>query len=281
MKKLFISDKLIEDFRLHLISEERSPSTISKYQHEVQNFKQWCKNNSVSKELVSNWKYWLQSQQFSPSTINGKLAALNSFFAFANWQDCRVKALKLQRKIFRDSARELSRDEYTVLLETARRLGKNRLLLIMETICSTGIRVSELRYITLEAARAGKAVIYLKGKIRTILIPGKLGRKLTKYAGKNKITSGEIFLTRGGNPLSRKQIWSEMKSLCRKAGIEPTKVFPHNLRHLFARCFYQARRDIVMLADVLGHSSIETTRIYLISTGEEHSRTLENLKLVS
>lgn len=281
MKKQIINDKLIENFLLHLISEERSAATISKYQREVQEFRQWCSEALVSKELVSGWKDWLQTQNFAPSTINCKLAAINAFLTFAGWSDCRVKSLKLQRKIFRDSTRELSYDEYSALLKTAQNLKKDRLLLVMETICSTGIRVSELKYITLEAAQDGKAVIYLKGKIRTILIPGKLGKKLIKYAGKNKIASGEIFLTRGGSPLSRKQIWLEMKLLCKKAGVEPSKVFPHNLRHLFARCFYRAQRDIAMLADVLGHSSIETTRLYLISTGAEHSRTLERLRLVS
>ena len=163
----------------------------------------------------------------------------------------------------------------------ARALGQERLALLMETVCATGIRVSEVRYITVEAARFGRAEIALKGKIRTILLPGKLCRKLLKYARKNKIASGEIFLTGGGRSLSRKQIWAEMKSLGKRAGIEPSKVFPHNLRHLFARMFYKVCRDVAKLADVLGHSSIETTRIYLISTGAEHARTLERLGLVT
>ena len=183
--------------------------------------------------------------------------------------------------IFRDSDRELTREEYSRLTAAAQGMGRERLALLIETICATGVRVSEVRFITVEAVRAGKAEISLKGKIRTILLPGRLCRKLEKYARKNKIASGEIFLTRSGKPLSRKQIWAEMKGLCKAAAVEPSKVFPHNLRHLFARCFYRACRDVAKLADVLGHSSMETTRLYLISTGAEHARTLERLRLVS
>ena len=209
------------------------------------------------------------------------LAALNRFFVFQGWEECRVKALRLQKKLFREAGRELVRADYEKLLDAAERQGRPRLVLLMEAICATGIRVSEVKYLTVEAARRGKAEISLKGKIRTILIPNKLCRKLLKYAQKQKTASGEIFLTRSGKSLSRKQIWAEMKSLCREAGVAPSKVFPHNLRHLFARCFYQACRDVAKLADVLGHSSIETTRIYLISTGAEHARTLDRLRLIS
>ena len=176
--------------------------------------------------------------------------------------------------------RELTREEYGRLVSTAERLGREWLALLLETICATGIRVSEVRYLTVEAAARGRAEISLKGKIRTILLPGKLCRKLLKYARRQKIASGEVFLTRSGRGLSRKQIWAEMKSLCGKAGVEPSKVFPHNLRHLFARTFYKVCRDVAKLADVLGHSSLETTRLYLISTGQEHARTLERLHLL-
>ena len=192
-----------------------------------------------------------------------------------------MKFLKIQRRLFRDDSRELTRPEYDRLLAAAREQGRERLALLLETICATGIRVSEVRYVTVETARTGRAEIALKGKIRTILLPGKLCRKLLKYARRQKIASGEIFLTRSGRGLSRKQIWAEMKSLCAKAGVAPTKVFPHNLRHLFARTFYRVCRDVARLADVLGHSSIETTRIYLISTGAEHATTLERMGLVS
>ena len=197
-----------------------------------------------------------------------------------DWRDLRVRPLRLQRKLFRDESRDLSKAEYDRLVSTAERLGRERLALLLETICATGIRVSEVRYVTVEAAERGKAEISLKGKIRTILLPGKLCRKLLKYARKNKTASGEIFLTRNGTGLSRRQIWAEMKALCAEAGVEAGKVFPHNLRHLFARTFYHVCRDVAKLADVLGHSSIETTRIYLISTGAEHARTLERLGLV-
>ena len=197
-----------------------------------------------------------------------------------DWRDLRVRPLRLQRKLFRDESRDLSKAEYDRLVSTAERLGRERLALLLETICATGIRVSEVRYVTVEAAERGKAEISLKGKIRTILLPGKLCRKLLKYARKNKTASGEIFLTRNGTGLSRRQIWAEMKALCAEAGVEAGKVFPHNLRHLFARTFYHVCRDVAKLADVLGHSSIEATRIYLISTGAEHARTLERLGLV-
>ena len=221
------------------------------------------------------------SEGYAPSTVNGKLTALDRFFDFMGWADCKVRHLKVQRRLFRDSDRELSKVEYERLVAAAQSAGKERLALLMEAVCATGIRVSEVRYLTVEAARCGRTEIALKGKIRTILIPGKLCRKLWKYAQKQKITSGEIFRTRGGRGLSRKQIWAEMKAICKKAGVTPGKVFPHNLRHLFARTFYRACRDVAKLADVLGHSSIETTRIYLISTGAEHAKTLDRLRLVS
>lgn len=193
--------------------------------------------------------------------------------------DCRVKYLKIQRRLFRRGERDLTKEEYKRLLEAAGSSGKERLALLMEVICATVIRVSETKYITAEAAQAGRVDISLKGKIRTILIPGKLCRKLQKYFKKQKIVS-EIFLTRNGKGLSRRQIWAEMKGLCEKAGVMPSKVFPHNLRHLFAKTFYHIYKDVAKLADVLGHSSIETTRIYLISTGMEHARLLERLGLI-
>ena len=268
-------------FRRWLLEEEREPATIEKYLREVRAFAAWLEGAPVTKEGATAWKARLTASGFQPGTVNGKLSALNKFFAFLGWPDCRVKYLKIQRRVFRSSERELSREEYTRLLETARVLGRERLALLIETICATGIRVSELKYITVESMRNGRTEISLKGKIRTILIPGKLCRKLLKYARKRKIASGEIFLTRSGKSLSRRQIWAEMKALCARAGVERSKVFPHNLRHLFARLFYRACRDVVKLADVLGHSSIETTRIYLISTGAEHAQQLERLGLVS
>ncbi len=268
-------------FRQWLMEDEREPSTIRKYLREVEAFAKWAEDQPVTKELVSRWKEYLQKSGHQPVTVNGKLSALNKLFVFLGWSDCRVKYLKIQRRMFRSAEKELTRDDYTRLVETAQNIGRERLALLIETICATGIRVSEVKYITLEAVQAGRAEIALKGKIRTILLPGKLCRKLLKYARKKKITSGEIFLTRGGKGLSRRQIWAEMKALCLRAGVERSKVFPHNLRHLFARTFYRACQDVVKLADVLGHSSIETTRIYLVSTGAEHARQLERLRLIS
>ena len=208
------------------------------------------------------------------------LAALNHFFRCMGWEGVQAKSLKIQRQMFRDPARELTRGDYERLLAEARRRGKSRLLLLMETVCATGIRVSEVKYITVEAVQAGRTQVRLKGKIRTILLPSKLCRRLLSYAKKQKTASGEIFLTRSGKPISRKQIWAEMKALCQRAGVSPGKVFPHNLRHLFAQAFYKQTRDVVKLADILGHSSVATTRIYLISTGAEHQRELEKLNLI-
>lgn len=275
-----ITEETLAAFARQLGEEERSPATLEKYLREVRQFAAFLGGREVTRELAAAWREELSARQ-SPATVNGKLTALDRLLAFLGWEDCRVKHLRVQRQLFRDSARELSREEYARLVETARRLGRGRLSLLMETICATGIRVSEVRYITAEAVREGRTEIALKGKIRTILLPGKLCRKLEKYARQKKITSGELFLTRSGRPMSRKQIWAEMKVVCRAAGVAPSKVFPHNLRHLFARCFYRVSRDVAKLADVLGHSSIETTRIYLISTGAEHARTLDQLRLIS
>lgn len=207
----------------------------------------------------------------------GRLAYL---FNFLGWTDCRTHYLKIQHRLFRETGRELDRADYEKLIAAALGLGRERIALVMETICATGIRVGEVRYITVEAVRSGSATISLKGKIRTILLPGKLCKKLLKYARKQKITSGEIFLTGGGKPMSRCQIWAEMKRICKAAGVDPAKVFPHNLRHLFATVYYRIYKDIVKLADILGHSSVETTRIYLLTTGTEHRQQLERLRLV-
>ena len=267
-------------FQQHLAEEEREQSTIEKYIREIRFFQTWLTGRQVTTEIVASWKSYLRTEGYQPETINSKLSALNKFFKFMGWQEYRMKYLKIQRKLFRGTEKELTKEEYIRLLETANSGGKVRLALLIETICATGIRVSEVKYITAEAVERGQAEIALKGKIRTILLPGKLCRKLQKYARKQKITSGEIFLTRSGEGISRRQIWAEMKALCRKANVAPSKVFPHNLRHLFARTFYRACRDVAKLADVLGHSSIETTRIYLISTGVEHARQLERLGLI-
>ena len=269
-----------KEFSGYLKSEERTPGTIDKYLRDVRSFAMWLNGREVTKELAAAWKEHLLAEHYAPVTVNAMLAAINSFFRFAGWEECRVKFLKIQRRLFRDSARELTRQEYDRLLETARTLGRERLALLMETICATGIRVSEVRYITVEAVQQGRVDISLKGKIRTILLPNKLCRKLAKYAKHKKIASGEIFLTGSGKSLSRRQIWAEMKRVCKTAGVDSSKVFPHNLRHLFATVYYRIYKDIVKLADILGHSSVETTRIYLLTTGTEHRQQLERLRLV-
>ena len=274
-----ITEETLAAFARQLGEEERSPATLEKYLREVRQFAAFLGGREVTRELAAAWREELSARQ-SPATVNGKLTALDRLLAFLGWEDCRVKHLRVQRQLFRDSARELSREEYARLVETARRLGRGRLSLLMETICATGIRVSEVRYITAEAVREGRTEIALKGKIRVILLPGKLCRRLLQYARRQKIASGEIFITRGGKGLSRKQIWAEMKRLCALAGVQAEKVFPHNLRHLFARTFYKVCRDVVKLADVLGHSSVETTRIYLISTGAEHAEILRKMRLI-
>ena len=281
MKGHKLTQEHLAAFCRHLREEEQSPGTQEKYSRDLRTFAAWLDGLDVTKEAVSAWKEHLSAERYAPVTINSMLASVHAFLRYAGWDECRVRYLKLQRRLFRDDCRDLTREEYQRLLGTARSLGRERLLLVMEAMGAAGIRVSEVKYITVEAARTGRAEISLKGKIRTILLPGKLCRKLLKYAKKQKTVSGEVFLTRNGTGLSRKQIWAEMKALCRRAGVEATKVFPHNLRHLFARAFYRSCMDIAKLADVLGHSSIETTRIYLISTGAEHSRQLERLGLVS
>ena len=280
MEHRIMTREALEAFARALLEQERSSGTIEKYFRDVRAFTVWLGGAEVTRERAAAWRDGLLERGYAPVTVNSMVAAVNQFFTFLGWEDCKVKALKLQRKLFRDDRRELTREEYERLLTAAHSLGRERLALLLETICSTGIRVSEVKYITVEAARAGKAEIALKGKLRTILLPGKLCRKLKKYARAQKTASGEIFLTRSGKSLSRRQIWAEMKRLCKTAGVAPSKVFPHNLRHLFARTFYRVCRDVVKLADVLGHSSVETTRIYLISTGAEHIQILRKMRLI-
>lgn len=271
----------IAAYGTYLQQEERAAGTVEKYLRDLRAFARWLEGSEVTREDPAGWKNYLLSLRYAPVTINSMLAALNGFFQFAGWSDCRVKFLKIQRRLFRDQSRELTRPEYDRLIAAARGRGQERLALLVETMGATGVRVSEVKYLTVEAAQRGRAEISLKGKIRVILLPNKLCRKLLKYAKKQKTASGEIFLTKSGTGLSRRQIWAEMKRLCKYAGVEPKKVFPHNLRHLFATTFYCSSRDIVKLADVLGHSSIETTRIYLVTSGAEHVRQLDRLGLVS
>lgn len=281
----------MEDFKLtaeriaaygrYLKQEERTPATLEKYLRDVRAFALWLDGRPVTREAVTGWKERLLAERRAPSTVNAALSALNGLFRFLGWEGCRARFVKVQRRLFRDDSRDLTRSDYDALITAAKSQGKERLALLMEAICATGIRVSEVRYLTVEAAKAGQAVISLKGKIRTILIPNKLCRKLLKYAKQQKTASGEIFLTGNGNSMSRQQIWAEMKRICKYAGVELSKVFPHNLRHCFAVAFYRSCKDIVKLADILGHSNIETTRIYLLTSGAEHKRALDRLGLVS
>ena len=276
-----ITPRMLTAFIKSLYTEEHEKNTIMKYARYTNEFIAWLDGRAVNKAVVVEWKESLQEAgKFAPATINAKLASVNAFFKFAGWEDCKVKALRLQRQVFRDPSKNLTKEEYMRLIQAAYNSGDERLALVKESICGTGIRVSEVQYITVEAVSQGRAVIRLKGKVRTIIIPGKLCKKLKKYIRKNKIASGEIFLTRSGKGMSRRQIWAAMKSICTAAGVDASKVFPHNLRHLFARAYYTIYHDIVKLADMLGHSSIETTRIYLISTGTEHARQMDRLGLV-
>ena len=276
----FITKQTMDRFYEYLIEEERSSGTIEKYIRDVRLLQSWLRSAPVTKENASRWKQELLQSGRAPSTVNSMLAAANTYFRFMGWDDLKLKSIRLQRRFFRENERELTKAEYQLLMETAKKRGDERLALLMETICATGIRVSEVPYITTDAIKKGRARISMKGKLRTILIPAQLCRKLRKYATKHRIGRGEIFLTKNGTRLERKQIWAQMKALCKYAGIERNKVFPHNLRHLFARCFYRISHDISSLADVLGHSSIETTRIYLISTESEHIKKIAHLGLV-
>lgn len=279
-KKMQLTQREFDQFEDYLRHDEREESTIEAYLRSLTRFAEWADGRAVTKELAMEWKTALSESGYRPISVNAMLAAVNKFFTCMGREDCKVKYLKLQRQMFRKSEKDLSKEEYQRLVQAAHEKGDLRTELILETICATGIRVGELKYITVEAVRAGVAEIALKGKIRTILLPHRLCRKLQKYAKKQKIASGKIFLTQDGLPVSRQSIWTRMKALCEAAGVERSKAFPHNLRSLFARSFYGSCHDVVRLADVLGHSSIETTRIYLMSTGREYLRQLDKLGLV-
>ena len=279
-KKMQLTEREFDQFEDYLRHDEREESTIEAYLRSLTRFAEWADGRAITKELAMEWKTALSEAGYRPISVNAMLAAVNKFFTCMGREDCKVKYLKLQRQMFRKSEKDLSKEEYQRLVQAAHEKGDLRMELILETICATGIRVGELKYITVEAIRAGVAEIALKGKIRTILLPHRLCRKLQKYARQQKIASGKIFLTQDGLPVSRQYVWTRMKALCEPAGVERTKVFPHNLRSLFARSFYGSCHDVVRLADVLGHSSIETTRIYLMSTGKEYLRQLDKLELV-
>ena len=280
MKGRILTSKAVQSFKKYLREEEKSANTIEKYLRDVRAFTEYLGGAEVTKEAVIAYKSKLLAESYAVRSINSMLASLNGLFSFLGWTDCRVKSIKLQRQIYCPEEKELTKAEYMRLVNTAKQKGNERLNLILQTICGTGIRVSELQYITVEAVKCGEAIVSLKGKTRTIFIVRELQKKLLRYAAEQGISSGTIFITRTGRPLSRTNIWREMKGLCEQAGVNPQKVFPHNLRHLFARVFYGIEKDIAKLADILGHSSINTTRIYIISTGNEHRQRMENMRLI-
>lgn len=278
MKKL-ITLKEIDAFKENLILEEMSDATVEKYVRDVKMFAAYVSGEAINKEIVIAYKKNLQ-EKYAVRSVNSMLAGINQFFEFKEWYDLKVKLLKVQQQIFGSEEKELTKEEYMRLCRAAKQKNNLRLSLILQTICATGIRVSELKYITVEAAKKGEAVVNCKAKTRSVFIVKKLRKKLLDYAAKMNIKSGMIFITKTGKPIDRTNIWREMKALCKDAYVDPQKVFPHNLRHLFARMFYSLEKDIAKLADILGHSSINTTRIYIISTGVEHRRYMEKMRLI-
>ena len=279
MKGRILTEDFISGFKEYLILEERSRATVEKYIRDVKVFSAFVSGVEITKEVVIEYKKHLQ-ESYAVRSVNSMLAIINSLFAFLGWQELRVKSIKIQQQIYCPEERELTKAEYTRLCAAAKHKRNERLNLILQTICGTGIRVSELQFITVEAARRGEASVSCKAKTRSVFIVKELQKKLLRYAAEQNIKSGMIFVTRKGKPLSRTNIWREMKNLCIEAEVNPKKVFPHNLRHLFARVFYGIEKDIAKLADILGHSSIDTTRIYIISTGTEHRKRMENMRLI-
>lgn len=278
MEDRIINQRRIHQFSQYLAQEEKSAATTEKYLRDVQAFCRFVGGQSVNKELVITYKKLCMEKGYAVRSINSMLASINSFFGFMGWQDCKVKSIRLQRQVYSTEEKELTKEEYLRLLEASK--GKEQLNLVLQTICGTGIRVLELRYFTLEMVRTGTVIVNCKSKTRTILVPGKLRKLLVDYAKRNRITSGVIFRGKNGRPLDRSSIWRQMKQLCIQARVSESKVFPHNLRKLFARTFYGIEKGIAKLADILGHSSINTTRIYIMTTGAEHRRKIERLGLV-
>ena len=279
MKGHYLTNKEIEKFRNYLREEEKSVNTMEKYIRDVTAFSAFC-DGTITKDTVIAYNQNLIDSGYAVRSINSMLASINSLFSFLGWYELRVKSLKVQQQVFCPEEKEMTKAEYERLCRTAERKQNERLCLILQTICGTGIRVSELQFITVEAVRKGEATVSLKGKTRSIFIVRDLQKKLLRYISEQHIMTGAIFITRTGKPMSRTNIWREMKSLCIEAEVNPEKVFPHNLRHLFARVFYGIEKDIAKLADILGHSSINTTRIYIISTGTEHRQRMERMRLI-
>ena len=278
MDTRYLSSEKLQDFEEYLRCEEKSAATVEKYLRDVRAFFVFANGQPVTKELIISYKQRLVEQNYAVRSINSMLASVNSLLEFCGWSQYRVKNIRKQREIYCAEEKELTKQEYLRLLEAAK--SKPQLYLIIQTLCGTGIRVSELQYFTVEAVKTGQVSVRCKSKTRIILIPGKLRKQLLAYARKRKIESGSLFVTRHGAPVNRSNIWASLKKLCRTAKVNPSKVFPHNLRKLFARTFYNIEKDIAKLADILGHGSIETTRIYIMTTGAEHRRKIERLGLV-
>lgn len=279
MNKKIITNELINNFRIYLYEEERSDNTIKKYMRDIRFFREWLQDRSIDKSIVIEYKKGL-CERYAIKSVNSMLSSINAFFVFMGWYDLKVKTLKIQRRIFADKSKELSKSDYERLLIEAKNKKNERLYYLMQTIAGTGLRVSEIKYVTCEAVRQGQAVINCKGKIRQIFLPKKLCQMLKKYVKSQNIKSGSVFVTRSGRPLDRYAIWKMLKDLCESAGVSKDKVFPHNFRHLFARTFYSLQKDIVRLADILGHSSVETTRLYTMESGTEHIKQLQKLGLL-
>ena len=276
-----ITNENIEQFRNYLVCAEKSRQTIRKYLRDIRKFREYAGAGEITKELLVQYKEDLeQNGHYKVSSINSYLAAVNQFCCQMGWSDLRVKTIKVQQDAFAPENREMTQEEYIRLIRTAMEQDREKLACLIQTLGSTGIRISELRYITVESLQDGMTEIHNKGKMRRILYPGELSKLLKRYAKKEKIETGPIFRSRSGKPLDRSNIWRMLKQLSKAARVEPDKVYPHNMRHLFARCFYKIKKDIAKLADVLGHSSIETTRIYIKSTGREHRRQLDRMRLV-
>ncbi|MBC5672982.1 MULTISPECIES: tyrosine-type recombinase/integrase [Blautia] len=270
---------LVRDYENYLVEEERSRNTITKYMRDLKSYFIFLQGEAVTKESLVCWKEKL-TQTYLPASVNSMLAAVNGFLEWAGYPQYRVKPLKIQREIFTKPEKELSKEEYIRLVKAAEEKQNCRLALILQTICATGIRVSELQFITLETARTGRTVVDCKGKKRTVFLPGALSRALQEYCREHGIKEGVVFRTKNRKPLDRSNIWRDMKNLCCSAGVEPEKVFPHNLRHLFARTYYHMEKDLSRLADLLGHSNVTTTRIYTMESGLEHAKQVERMGLV-
>lgn len=275
-----ITEKLVEKFREYLYEEEKSNATASKYICDLNKLKKYADGQELNKKLIVSYKEHLQNMGcYKSGSINSFLAAANCFFQFMGWNDLKVKTIKVQKRAFMPNNRDLSKEEYKKLVDAAEKSGKIQLAMIIQTICAIGLRVSELAFITVKSVNEGTVIVYCKGKERQILIPKALQTRLLYYIHKNGTRQGAVFCTRNGNPVNRSNIWREMKSLCKDAGVEQEKVFPHNLRHLFAKTFYHSCKDIAKLADILGHSSIETTRIYIMTTSKEYQKQLDSMDL--